>query len=239
VLIVDNDEAMKSASRPGSVMFEASVCRSSERSVDLQVVGVVGPFGRRADARAQIRLRRHDLVELQARQPLDDEPQAAVGQLEHLVDVRRRADAEQIVLRRLLDRGVALREHRDQLAVRDRIVDQADRALARHGERHEGIRKEDSIAKRQNRQLRWNRQRPVADRDVLGFEVLDLIAHSDLLYLATRIAEWSGDCGTECTAIRTPRSEIPIIEQGTLAGGMGSATGGAPKALGRRTLTCP
>ena len=34
VLMVDNDEAMKSASRPGSVMFVASVCRSSDRSGD-------------------------------------------------------------------------------------------------------------------------------------------------------------------------------------------------------------
>ena len=34
VLIVESDEAMKSASRPGSVMFIASVCRSSESSGD-------------------------------------------------------------------------------------------------------------------------------------------------------------------------------------------------------------
>ena len=34
VLIVDSDEAMKSASRPGSVMFVASVCRSSDSSGD-------------------------------------------------------------------------------------------------------------------------------------------------------------------------------------------------------------
>ena len=34
VLIVESDDAMKSASRPGSVMFAASVCRSSESSGD-------------------------------------------------------------------------------------------------------------------------------------------------------------------------------------------------------------
>jgi len=33
------------------------------------------------------------------------------------------------------------------------------------------------------RQLRRNRQRPIADRDVLGLEVLELIAHGDLLVL--------------------------------------------------------
>ena len=34
VLMVESDEAMKSASRPGSVMFTASVCRSSDNSGD-------------------------------------------------------------------------------------------------------------------------------------------------------------------------------------------------------------
>ena len=34
VLIVDSDDAMKSARRPGSAMFIASVCRSSDRSGD-------------------------------------------------------------------------------------------------------------------------------------------------------------------------------------------------------------
>ena len=116
VLIVDSDEAMKSASRPGSVMFVASVCRSSDEQrrqrhdllevrldvarqrVDLEPVGVVGVFGGRADARAQVRLRRDDLVERQPREPLDDQPQAAVGQLEHLVDVRGGADRVQVGL---------------------------------------------------------------------------------------------------------------------------------------------
>jgi len=36
------------------------------------------------------------------------------------------------------------------------------------------------FSKRKNRQLRWNGQRPITDRDVLGFEVLELIAHRDL-----------------------------------------------------------
>ena len=197
VLIVDSDEAMKSASRPGSVMLIASVCRSSDSSgdsettcwkfvlmlraqrVDLEAVRVVGVFGGGADPGAQVRLRRDDLVERQPRQPLDDQPQAAVRQLEHLVDVRRGADRIQIVLQRLLDRRVALGEDRDQLAVGDRVVDQADRALAGHGERHERIRKQHRVAKRQDRQLGRNRERPIAGRDVLGLEVLELIAHGD------------------------------------------------------------
>ena len=87
-----------------------------------------------------------------ARQALDDQPQAAVGQLEHLVDVRQRAD-------RRADRpapgsscvGSRLREDADQLAAGDRVVDQLDGALARHGQRHERIRKQHRVAQRQHR----------------------------------------------------------------------------------------
>ena len=198
VLIVESDEAMKSASRPGSAMFIASVWRSSESSGEsdttcwkfVLMLRASASISRRSasfvsSAAALTRARRygcgrHDLVEREPRQSLDDQPQAAVGQLEHLVNVRRRADAEQILLLRLFDRRVALREHGDQLAVRDRVVDQTHRALAGDGERHERIRKEDRVPKRQNRQLRRNRKRPIADREVLGLEVLELIAHRDL-----------------------------------------------------------
>ena len=198
VLIVDSEEAMKSASRPASVMFAASVCRSSESSGESETTcwkfvlmlrasasisrrsASLVPSAATRDPAAQVRLRRDDLVERDAREPLHDQAQAAVGQLEHLVDVRRRADGVQVGLARLLDRRIALREDRDQLPVRNRIVDEAHRALARDGERHERVRKEHRVAKRKNRQLGRNRQRPIAVRDVLPLEVLVLIAHSDL-----------------------------------------------------------
>ncbi len=176
VLMVVRLDAMKSASRPGSVMFVASVCRSSESSgesettcwklvlmlrasasISSRSASAVSSAAAR-DARAQVRLRLDDLVEPQARQPLHDQAQAAVGQLEHLVDVRRGADWVEILLHRLFDRGVALREDGDQLAVRDRIVDQPDGALARHRERHERIREEHGVAQRQDRQLRVESQ---------------------------------------------------------------------------------
>ena len=146
--------------------------------VDLQAIGVLRPFRRGAHARAQVRLGRHDLVELQAREPLHDQAEAAIGQLEHLVDMRGGADRIEVRLAGLFERRVALREHRDQLAVGDRIVDQADGALARDRKRHERIRKEDRVSQREDRQLRRNRERPIADRDVLWLEVLELIAHT-------------------------------------------------------------
>src|SRR5262249_17639766 len=112
-----------------------------------------------------------------------------------------RADDVEIVLSGLFDGGVALGEHGDQLAVGNRIVDETHGAFPRDRERHERIRKEDGIPKREDRQLRWNRKRPVADRDGLWFEVLDLIAH-----WRPRFYCWGATAG---------------------GGGLGSATGGA------------
>ena len=139
---------------------------------------------RGADAGPQVRLDRDDLFQFQPREALNDQAKAPVGKLEHLVNMRGGADGVQVLLRRLLDGRVTLGEHRDQLAVRDRIVDEPDGALAGDGERHERIGKQDGVAKRQNRQLRRNGERPIADRDVLGLEVLDLIAHGELFSIS-------------------------------------------------------
>ena len=116
MLIVDSDEAMKSASRPGSVMFIASVCRSSDSSGDsdttcwklvLMLRASASISSRSASLVSSVaaltRARRYgcvgdDLVEREPRQPLDDQAQAAVGQLEHLVDVGRGADRVEVVL---------------------------------------------------------------------------------------------------------------------------------------------
>ena len=66
-------------------------------------------------------------------------PQAAVGQLEHLVDVAGGADRVQIVLLRLVFGRLALGEHAQSVCRRRPPRRSADGALARHGERHEGI----------------------------------------------------------------------------------------------------
>ena len=145
--------------------------------VDLEAIfladGVVG----RRHARAQIRPHGRDRLELQARQSLHDQAQAAVGQLEHLVDVRRRADPMQVVLGRLFDRGIPLREHADELAAGDRLFDQAHGALARHGQRQERIGKQHGVAQRQNRQLARNGYRMfrgrVADVETFVFTTHD------------------------------------------------------------------
>ena len=186
---------MKSARRPGSVMFvgqRLQVVRQQRRQrdhllevrldvpqqrVDLQAVGFVRALRARYHARPQVRPRRGDLIERQARQALDDQPQAAVGQLEHLVNMAGRADAIQVVLLRLFHRRVPLGEDANQLAGRNGFVDQPDGALARHRQRHERVGKEYRVAKRQDRKLVGHQEGPVGRRDFFQIERLVQIAH--------------------------------------------------------------
>ena len=83
--------------------------------VDLEVVLVAQLIRRRRSPRA----RRYGRVwtmrsSVTRADTLDDQAQAAVGQLEHLVDVRRGADRIQVFLHRLFDRRFALGEDADQ-----------------------------------------------------------------------------------------------------------------------------
>jgi len=133
----------------------------------------------------EVRAQRRQPIEREAREALHDEAHAAVGQLEHLMNVRERADAVQVALARLFLGRVALNEYADQLAAGDRLVDEAHRRLARHGERHEGIREEHGVAQRQHRHFRRNSEgafgRPTSRTG-------GLVAHGHLLYGRARLA---------------------------------------------------
>jgi hypothetical protein len=121
--------------------------------VNLEPVFFLQHLGCFADAAAQVRTLRGDLFETHARQALHDDAEAAVGQLEHLVDLTGGADRMQIALRRLVFAGFALREHGNGLAARHGLVDQLDGTFARHRERHERLRKQHRVAQRQHRHL--------------------------------------------------------------------------------------
>ena len=171
-------EAMKSASLPGSVMLAASVCRSSDSSGDsdttcwklLLMLRCSASISRWSSSRSWsgatvTAARRYGRAwtmrsSVSALDALDDQPQAAVGQLEHLVDVGGGADRIEVFLHRLFDRGFALREDADQLAGGVRLFDEADRGLARDRQRHERIGKQDRVAERQYRQFGRNLERP-------------------------------------------------------------------------------
>ena len=132
--------------------------------VDLEVILVAALVGGHGDRGAQVRPGLDDAIERDALDALHDQPQAAVGQLEHLVDVGRGADRIQVFLQRLFDRGLALREDADQLAGGVGLFDQAHRCLARDRQRHERIGEQDGVAERQYRQFGGNLERPFGVR---------------------------------------------------------------------------
>ena len=82
-------------------------------------------FVGRRNRGAEIRPRLNHAIEPHAREPLNDQPQAAVRELEHLVNVGRDSDGIEIVLQRLLDCRFALGEHSDHPAGGRRLIDQA------------------------------------------------------------------------------------------------------------------
>ena len=87
-------------------------------------------------------------------QAADEDPQRPVGDLDHLVDHRDRADLVDVVPARRLDRGVARGDEREQAVAGDDVVDQPDRALLADRERRHRLREDDRVLERQHRQRR-------------------------------------------------------------------------------------
>jgi hypothetical protein len=77
------------------------------------------------------------------------------------VDVGHRADRKEVVLQGLLDGSFALREDANQPAAGVGFLDEADRGLAGHRQRHEGVGEQNGVAERQDRQFGRNVQRTV------------------------------------------------------------------------------
>ena len=146
------------------------------QGVDFEVIFVAEEFVGERHRGAKVRPGLQHLVEPHARQALNDQPQAAVRQLEHLVDVGGRADRVEVLLQGLLDGRFALREDADHPARRARFVDQSDRRFARHGQRHEGIGKQHRVAERQHRHVVGNRQ-PFRGRRLFDDDGFVTVAH--------------------------------------------------------------
>ena len=146
--------------------------------VDLQPIAVGQLLRRLGDVGQQIRPAGDDAVEPHPGQALDDDAQAAVRQLEHLVDVAGGADGVEVVLARVLFRGLTLGEDGNHPAGRDGVVDQPHRALASHRQRHERIGEQHRVAQRQHGEFSGNLER-LLGRRIAGLESIFLIAHRD------------------------------------------------------------
>ena len=90
-----------------------------------------------------------DLEDAEALHALDDQPQRPVGKLEHLADVGERADAVEVALDRVVDRGVTLGDHPDDPPLAHRLVHERHGALPGHRQRQDRMREQDGVAQRQ------------------------------------------------------------------------------------------
>ena len=124
-----------------------------------------------------------DLVQAEALHALHDEAQRSVGELEHLVDVGERPDAEEVALDGIVDGGVALGDHADDLALPHRVVHEGHRALAGHGQGQDGVREQDGVAQGQDGEV-GGHLGEVDLADAARFEVrraVVLVAHSSFI----------------------------------------------------------
>jgi len=113
--------------------------------IDLEMILFAQDFFSADHGAPQVGTGLDDPFQPHARQPLDDQAEAAVRQLEHLVNVGRGADRVEILEHRLFDRGVALGEYANHTPRRGGLVDQAHGGFPRDRERHERIRKEHCV----------------------------------------------------------------------------------------------
>ena len=105
-----------------------------------------------AELAEQVRLGVEACVELHAVEPLHEDPERPVGDLDHLVDERDGADVVDVVPAGRVERAVARRDEHEQALAGDDVVDQPHRALLADREWRHRLREDDHLLERQNRQ---------------------------------------------------------------------------------------
>ena len=171
VLIVRSVEATRCASALGSSTFAAASCSSSGRYGARPMMRAKRPWTLRVSAstsgvsistsgsalelaeRGTGRRRGGASSRMRSR-PCDEDPQRPVGDLDHLVDERDRADLVDVVPAGRVDRRVARGDEREQPVAGDDVVDQPHRALLPDRERRHRLREDDRLLQRQHRQRR-------------------------------------------------------------------------------------
>ena len=93
-----------------------------------------------------------DLQQAGARDALDEQLHVAVGQLEMLDDHGRGSDGVDLVGRRVVEAGVALRRQEELLVTAQRLLDGEQRRAAADDEGHHGLRKDHDVPQWNQRQ---------------------------------------------------------------------------------------
>ncbi len=111
--------------------------------------------------RAEVGLLPQVRVDLDPREPLHEEPDPAVGELQHPHHRGGGAGLEEVGRPGILDGAVALGDEDEDALLRERRIDGGDRLLARDRERHDDVGEEDDVLQRED-------GKDVGDRDGLG-----------------------------------------------------------------------
>ncbi len=104
----------------------------TDQSLDLERTVFAGRLLDARDLGLEERCRLDEIVDAGARQPLHQDSDAAVGQLEHPHDDGHGSDTVQIVLSRIFVLEVLLRRQHDDPVLGQSLVNSIDRFLARH-----------------------------------------------------------------------------------------------------------
>ena len=139
--------------------LQREVLQRAHQRVELLVVLVRAQFVELLDAGGEIGLLPHHLGDLEALPALDDGRGAAVRHAQHADDGGQRAHPVQVLRTRLLDVAVLLAHHAQRLVAPVHLLDQADAAVATHGDGDDHPREEHGVAQRQDGQFRRRRLR--------------------------------------------------------------------------------
>ena len=132
-----------------------------------QLGALVEHVRRLDDARDEVGLTGYEAGQAHARARLDEDPQRAVGHLEHSRDRAEHAVLVDLVGPGGVDFGLAARDHRQHAVAAEHVIDELDRALLPDRQRRQRVREGDAVAQRQDGQLPGQLGRQ-AERDLLA-----------------------------------------------------------------------
>src|SRR5882724_11802473 len=149
--------------------------------------------GQTLDPRAEERRLLHDVADAESREPLDDQPQRAVGLLQRLVDEDHGADRMKLLGARVLRGRVALHDRAEDPTTLERLLDEPHRSGAADRQRDHRVRQDHRAAQRQNSQDVWDAQlvlvtlashiSPFALEQIDGLELAGCRANESLAWL--------------------------------------------------------
>ena len=178
-VLIRSAPAIMCASSPGSSRFATAICSSSGRYGTSSMIcenvawtlrcsasssgDGVDLVGQLLDPRDQVGvgLRRSRLMRTRCG-ALDEDPQRAVGHLEHARDDAGDADVVEVVGPGLLDLAGLRGDHHQHPVAGEHVVDELDRALLADRQRRQRVREGDAVAQRQHRQRLGQLRAPTA-----------------------------------------------------------------------------